>query len=523
MLRAISLTVMGLVLAGVTLGQEAEGPAPAGTWKITLPLDPNFGDKALWLVKLERKDGKWAGRVLAHAEGFPETSLESLAVGKDKLRFTLKLPRQVFPFEFQLPGEKSAKLYGVLKRSGNLNPAEMYQTTLTSLDPFDLLKETLATRKDSANVIRTTMTLLSMASEKKAKPEEVRSWAARAVKAAEAYGPGWQRDVLVSLVNILADQPGYETIALTYARQGERMLEDKDRPGARKRVLDALAAALAKAGKADEAKEVEARAKKIDLTIKPTPFAGRQGKSDRVVLVELFTGAQCPPCVAADLAYDALARGFKPSEVVRLQYHVHIPGPDPLANPDDEARFLYYRLEGAPSILFNGRPAASGGGGETEGWDKYDEYAEEVEPLLEESAKASLKLKANRKESKVSIDVSADVQANGDNLRLRVALVEDEVAYAGRNKIAEHHNVVRAFAGGPDGEKVARGKVYSKTFTVDLDDLRKSLKEYLDKTNKDTPFPGKDRPLELKKLRVIAFVQNDATREVLQAAQVDIE
>jgi hypothetical protein len=523
MKRAVALTVVGFLLAGVVLAQETEGNPPAGTWKVTLPLNPNFADKALWLVKVERKEGKWNGRVLAHAEGFPETTLENLNVGKDTLRFTLKLPKQVFPFEFRLAGDKAAKLYGVLKRSGNLNPAEMEQTTLTSLDQFDLLKETLAKRKENADVIRTTMTLMSMASAKKAKPEEVRSWAARAVKASEAYGQPWQRDVLVSLVNLLAEQPGYEAIALTYARQAERMLEDQDRPGVRKRVLDALASALSKAGKADEAKEVEARARKIDLTIKPKAFTGRRGESDRVVLVELFTGAQCPPCVAADLAFDALGKAFKPSEVVRLQYHMHIPGPDPLSNPDDEARFLYYRLEGTPSVLVNGREVAPGGGGETEGWEKYEEYAEGIEQLLEEPAKATLKLKTARKDAKVNIDVSADVRADGDNLRLRVALVEEQVANTGRNKVAEHHHVVRAFAGGTRGEKVTKGETFRKTFTVDVEELRKNLQEYLDKTNKDTPFPNKERPLDLKKLRVIAFVQNDATREVLQAAQTDVE
>src|SRR5579859_3406169 len=228
MKRAVALTVVGLLLAGVGLAQETEGNPPAGTWKVTLPLNPKSADQALWLVKLERKDGKWNGRVLAQAEDFPETTLENLNVGKDTLRFTLKLPRQVFPFEFRLTGEKAAKLYGVLKRSGILNPAEMEQTTLTSLDQFDLLREALAKRKENADVIRTTMTLLSIASAKKAKPEEVRSWAARAVKASEAYGPVWQRDVLVSMVNLLAEQPGYEAIALTYARQAERMLEDQD-------------------------------------------------------------------------------------------------------------------------------------------------------------------------------------------------------------------------------------------------------------------------------------------------------
>ena len=37
--------------------------------------------------------------------------------------------------------------------------------------------------------------------------------------------------------------------------------------------------------------------------LKVEPFAGSK-KDNRTVLVELFTGAQCPPCVAADIAFE---------------------------------------------------------------------------------------------------------------------------------------------------------------------------------------------------------------------------
>jgi hypothetical protein len=523
MKRATHLALAALLLAGVSLVHSAEETPPAGTWKIKLPLTNNFGDRPLWLVKLESKDGKWTGSVVSSGEGMPEGKLENLRVTKDRLRFALKSTAQAFPFEFRLPAGEGGKLYGVLRRGGNINPAEMEPTAVASLDESELLKETLATKKDNVAVMRAAFTLLSSASRTKAKPEEARSWAAKAAKAAEAYGPQWQRDALLVIVELLGQQKGYESIALTYARQAERLLDDKDRPDVRKKVLTALASALSGAGKSEEAKEVEARAKKIDLSIKPTPFAGRQGKSDRVVLVELFTGAECPPCVAADLAFDALGKTFKTSEVVRLQYHLHVPGPDPLTIPDGEKRAEFYRLRGTPSVLLNGVPASPGGGDSAAGWEKYDDYKDSLLPLLETPATAKLKASATRKGDKINIDVTAsDVQADSDDLRLRVVLVEEQIAYTGGNKLAEHHHVVRAFAGGVEGEKVAKGKAVNKTLTVDLDAVRKDLRAYLDKTAKDTPFPKKDRPLDLKNLRVVAFVQNDATREVLQAVQVDV-
>ena len=36
-------------------------------------------------------------------------------------------------------------------------------------------------------------------------------------------------------------------------------------------------------------------------------------------------------------------------------------------------------------------------------------------------------------------------------------------------------------------------------------------------------FPRPDRPLALKNLKLVAFVQNDETREVLTAVQIDLE
>lgn len=523
-MRALFLALaVGWLSADAAPLAAAEAAPPAGSWKLTLPFNEQLGDKPVWLIKLEKKDDKWTGSVKS-AEGMPETTLDNLRVDKDMLRFSLHAGEQVLPFEFRLV-EKATKLRGVIKHSGTVNPAELEHTTLTSLDPAELFQETLATSKENIAVMRAGVGLLGMAKKNKAKAEDVRRWAARTIAAAEAYGSQWRRSVIVLIADMLNRQGGYEAVALTYARQAERLLEDRDRPDFRKRVLDVLSASLKNAGKADEAKEIQTRIGKIDFTVKPSPFAGRKGKSDRVVLVELFTGAQCPPCVAADLAFDALGKAFKPSEIVRLQYHLHAAGPDPLTSPASEARADFYgrAVEGAPTVLFNGRSPSVGGGGSAVGWDKYDEYTAALLPLLEKPPQAKLQATAKRQGAKIHIDVTvSDVQSNGDNLRLRVALVEEKIAYKGGNNVAEHHHVVRAFAGGVEGEKVVKGKPLSKKLTVDPEEVRKELRAYLEKTNKTTPFPNKDRPLDLRNLRVVAFVQNDATREVLQAIQVDV-
>jgi hypothetical protein len=172
---------------------------------------------------------------------------------------------------------------------------------------------------------------------------------------------------------------------------------------------------------------------------------------------------------------------------------------------------------------FNGRAAAPGGGGRDDAPEKYEDYVAAIAPLLETPPKARLKAKASRDGAKIEVNVEASTPEDaGDHLRLRLVLAEEQVDYTGGNKIAEHHHVVRAFLGGVEGEKLVAGKPFSKTLTVDLEQVRKDLKDYLTKTAVDNPFPTKDRPLDLKNLRIIAFVQNDGTREVLQAMQVDV-
>jgi hypothetical protein len=82
--------------------------------------------------------------------------------------------------------------------------------------------------------------------------------------------------------------------------------------------------------------------------------------------------------------------------------------------------------------------------------------------------------------------------------------------------------VVRAMPGGPDGFKLT-DKESKHTATVNLDELRKELNQYLDTfAEEKRPFPRPDRPMAMKHLKVIALVQDDKTNEILQAAVADL-
>jgi hypothetical protein len=512
LLAGIILTVPGVARAGVE--------DVAGTWKVSLLQQDR--KRTLWIIQIDAKDGKLNGSILAaEAKQLQEvSSLQDLSLTGGTLRFLVKVQAQTITFEMKAPPVGSRTTTGYFSVKGQAQgPAQLDRTHLKSLDTYDLGLEILSRADAGPELFDAALNLISEAADHKAKPEEVSAWASRAEKAAAAYGEGWQREITLRIAEALSKQEGYGKLAVEYGRRAERQLDPKAKPVLQRRVLVALARSLKQDGQAAESKQVEARLEKVDVSFKPVPFAGRKGKSDRVVLVELFTGAHCPPCVGADLAFDALDKTYKTSEVILLQYHLHIPGPDPLTNADTEARQEYYGLDSTPMLLIDGKVGPEGGGRKEDAEDKYDEYRNAIGPLLEAPAKAKLRAAALRKGDKIDITAEVtDLESPGEKVRLRLALVEDEVQYKGGNQLPTHHRVVRALPGGQAGIAL-KSKTGKQSVTIDLGDLRKNLQKYLD----DNKFPDTDRPLEFKSLRVVAFVQNDANKEILQAVEVPVK
>ncbi len=70
--------------------------------------------------------------------------------------------------------------------------------------------------------------------------------------------------------------------------------------------------------------------------------------------------------MAVDLAFDSLGRTYKPTEVILLQYHAHIPGPDPLVSKDGAARMDFYNKKdddkSTPQIFVSGKPTPRAAG-----------------------------------------------------------------------------------------------------------------------------------------------------------------
>ncbi len=321
-------------------------------------------------------------------------------------------------------------------------------------------------------------------------------------------------------------------IMLDAARRIVKQVDEKSPALTQMQTLTTVADILRASDKKDEAKALEVRIDNLEgqahteyekdaLNFKAEKFAGRKGTSKRAVLVELFTGAMCPPCVAADMSFDGLEKTYSDKEVVLLQYHLNVPRAEPMTNADSDARFEYYnenyrqKVKGTPSIMFNGKPDASGGGYREDAPEKYKEYCDVVNKLLETPDTVELAASAVRTGDKIDITAKfTSAEKPGEALRLRLALVEDWVRFKGSNALQYHHRVVRALPGGNKGFAVKK-KESEHNATIDLEELRRKLNKYLD----EDYGPEGPRPMRLRNLHVVAFVQNDDTTEILQAAR----
>jgi hypothetical protein len=537
MRRSLLLAAAGLFLAvGLTRAQD---PAPpAGYWKLSVPLGDE-GDLLL-MVAFTQQDGKWVGDYLTSNKQLrAQPTFKTLTIDGDHVRFDMDFAgRDFVSFDGKLSADKKV-IRGSMSFAGQpLQLAELHPSKLRRLDdPFEVARETLAQVEGGEKLFDAAAAVLSKAGEKKLPAEEVQQIVQRVDEAAAKYGPRWERQTALRVAQALAGQEKFADTAVAQAKRAEKLLSDADPPATRMQVLQAVADALAKAGKADEAKTYAAKIADLEaadlaeyektLPFKPEAFAGRKAKSDRGVLVEVFTGAECPPCAAVDLAFDGLLKTYKPADVVLLQYHVHIPGPDPLTSPDSLKRaFEYYgmQIEGTPTVFVDGKVAAPGGGSASAAGEKYSQLRKAIDAALEQPAGARLTLTVGKAEkggftAKASV---ADLANPGEKMTLRFALAEEVVRYTGGNGLRYHHMVVRSMPGGVQGFPL-KDKAAEQSVTFDPAALRKELAQSLAEFEKtEQPFPRPDKPLNLKNLKLVAFVQNDATREVLDAVQVDV-
>ena len=439
LLAVAALTAFGLISA-----RAADDKVDLkGNWKFTL-VSP-FNENDLMILNVKDDDGKSSADV-KDAIPLPQPlTLTKFDAQGDKVTFAFTLVGNEATFSGT--AGKDGKVRGTMRFQGQTIPAHLEKTEDAKLTParpdqtiFQSFFAARAERDAKAKVKKFEEMvqkapgspkmsaaygeLVKAAADADLPEAKVRGYVNEWVDGARAYGPEYASDVQSQALKALNGRKPYANLSLALASEADKSL-DKDSPlETRADVAKALASAARLAGKDELAKTASERADKLEAQLdaeyhekvppfKPEVSLGRkEKKSDRVVLLELFTGAQCPPCVAADVAFDALIKTYKPSELVTLQYHLHIPGPDPLTNADSAARQQYYPdLRGTPSTYFNGKSEAYGGGGMGQAKGKYDQYRQLIDNALSGGKKATIDLQVSRKGDEIKVVATAQAEA----------------------------------------------------------------------------------------------------------------
>src|ERR1043166_1172460 len=495
--------LVALIVATPVVAQE---DGLTGYWKFNVH---DGGIQSYWLMHIEKdKDNK----LVVSAEplnGAPKVKTTDVAIDGDTMRMKLiatintsQGPKQLtFEFEARLPNPGAKKIFGSFSEGGS-TVAVVLETTAAKT-PFEVDREMVLKTPNDPRTPAAVIDLIEKAKENKVDAKDLQAWVDTSMKTAEILGPHFQRKHGIRMLSGLQGQKAYESIAVETARRLIKLADPKLPLDAQSEVLGAAAKALRTTGEAKEAETLAVRLDGLEVKayeeynakppFKTEKFTGRKAKSNRAVLVELFTGAQCPPCVAADLAFDGLERTYGPGEVVLLQYHMDIPAPEPMINKDADDRFKHYadafpkQVRGMPTALFNGKIEAPGGGSRDDAVDKYKEYCEAVNKRLELADAVKLAASAARTGEKIDITAKVEgVDKPGAKVRLRLVLVEDWVRFKGGNGIQYHHRVVRAMPGGVRGIAI-EGKDLEHKANVDLDELRANLNRYLDDEFPDGP------------------------------------
>jgi hypothetical protein len=561
LLLTLTFTLVGGPALRPILSAPADAPDLAGAWKLVLV---PFGNDEFLIVDVTLNEGKLAGTVTSAQPmlGTLKTAEGTAEAGTITLRF----PGRGEPLVFSGAVGKDGIARGNARYGGRNYPAQLVKTdekAVAKLQSSNLTQKIAQARvgksakEQFASILALIQenpghpmnaaayaALLSSAEGFELGPEEVRTQIQKWIDEARPYGAEWTGEVNSRALKALQGKKAYASLATEMALEADKALPADAELDLRSTIVTMLARSARLAGKDEIALESESRARAIDDKLdaeyhekvppfKPEPYAGRAGgKGSRVVLMEIFTGAECPPCVAADVGFDALLKSYKPTEFIGLQHHLHIPGPDPLTNTDTLARQTYYASEvrGTPSTFFNGKSEAGGGGGMANAVDKYKQYRELIEPALDQQKQADIKLTATRAGDEVKIAARASANAGdakGDTRpRLRLVLIEESVRYPGSNKLRFHHNVVRAFPGGVDGKPLEGGEGAVET-TINLTELRKNQESYLEKYPTSANNRGDWRnplpPIDLDDLAVVALVQDDADHSIWHAVQVPVE
>lgn len=256
-------------------------------------------------------------------------------------------------------------------------------------------------------------------------------------------------------------------------------------------------------------------------------YGNNMTPSGKVILAELFTGAECGPCASSDIAFDALIEHYPRSAVAVLEYHVHVPGPDPMTTNESWERYNWYGGQGTPTAVFEGEEIIIGGGPKVAARNRFNVYRHAIRKFESENPRVHLSMSVKENQDNISVEVQVEGTTGAAKPVLHIALVERSVDYTGANGIEHHAYVVRRMIDGAQGTVLALSQDQTTVNKqVNIAEVEKTIREYLDDPTIQPSWPGRRpftgwraRPEKLNRanLAMVAWVQDMDTKEILQS------
>ncbi|MFZ1694692.1 MAG: Omp28-related outer membrane protein [Flavobacteriales bacterium] len=226
----------------------------------------------------------------------------------------------------------------------------------------------------------------------------------------------------------------------------------------------------------------------------------------RVVLIEEFTSSTCAPCASYNNTFDPLLTSVNAngagSNIAAVKYQMNWPSPgtDPSYNPDGVTRRTYYGVSGIPDVFLNGR-------------DPSNAYTNNAANLNAEAAlPAFCTINLNATYAGNTLTVSGSVTPHAafpGSYKLHIAAVES-YAYQGTTSQTQFKHAQRKMF--PNGSGI--------TLTTLQDGVAQTFNQSFNFTQGGVAQGNYNLWGSIANVKVVAFVQNNTTKEVLQAAFV---
>lgn len=227
------------------------------------------------------------------------------------------------------------------------------------------------------------------------------------------------------------------------------------------------------------------------------------GQYQRTVLFEEFTQASCGPCASQNPGFNALL-DENSDKTLAIKYQVWWPGFDPMYlqnEPDVDSRVSYYSVSGVPDATMDGVHiindcAYYAGAPACVSQEDIDGAAAITSPFL---INVTHSFNAEYTTVNVHVEITAGADVAG-TLKLQVAVTEKEILFdtpPGSNGETEFYGVMKKLL--PSATGTTTGAFYggeTKSFDLSWD---------------------MSNIYNLNNIQIVAFMQDDATKKVLQA------